>query len=230
MALITTSPNVRSALNREIVFAGDHVRLAGTIELPGTPAPRNGFPLLFILPHASSMDREDFHDYVQIALNTQAAIFRWDKRGTGHSGASAIGSTAQDAVNAYATALAQPGINRQQVMILAVGAATGVLGSNFEAFARLGRPAGVLLVANQLNAKDILALDAEIHILMSAQDWNPYMVYGNTAALAHRQVYPHGAGSTLISDSDRFLMVADARGRKRLHPDAQRVITAWMRR
>jgi len=25
-------------------------------------------------------------------------------------------------------------------------------------------------------------------------------------------------------------MVADARGRKRLHPDAQRVITAWMRR
>lgn len=192
--------------------------------------PSNGFPLLFVLPYASSNTRDDFNEYARIALHTGFAIFRWDKRCTGHSGSGARGSSTQDAVNAYEVALNQPEINRKQTVILAVGAGTGLLGNAYGLFARIQRPAGVLMVANQLTPEEILAIDTEIHILMSAEDWNAPETYGSAAAIAHRRTYPYGAGFTLIRESNRLLMVEYADGTAHLHEDARRVITAWLRR
>ncbi|MBL8130791.1 MAG: hypothetical protein JNL42_02955 [Anaerolineae bacterium] len=215
---------------REILFAGDHVRLSGQLDLPTTPAPRDGYPLLFILPHASSISRDDFDEYAATALRTGFAVFRWDKRGTGRSGSGGRGSSTQDAINAYETALLHEEINRRQAIILAVGAGTGMLGNAYGLFARLQRPAGALLIANQLSPEEILAIDTEIHILMSQEDWNAPEVYGSAAAIAHRQTYSYGAGFTLVSDCSRFLMTEYADGTSLLHEDARRVIAAWLRR
>lgn len=229
-SLLSPLPTLRAAISREVIFAGDHVRLAGQLDLPDSTPPAGGFPLLFILPYAFSNAREDFDEYARIASQTGYALFRWDKRGTGHSGSGGRGSTTQDAVNAYEIALSQPEINRKLAIILAVGAGTGMIGNAYGLFARIQRPAGVLMVANQLNPDEVLAVDTEIHILMSNEDWNPPETFGSAAALAHRRTYPYGAGFTLVRDSNRMLMVEYADGTPHLHEDARRVMIAWLRR
>jgi alpha-beta hydrolase superfamily lysophospholipase len=106
--------------------------------------------------------REDYAEYAQIALAHGYAVFRWDKRGSGRSGDSGRGSTTQDAANAYEIAVSQPDINRKRVVILAVGEGSALLGSAFGLFARTQHPYAVLLVANMLDANEILALDTRI--------------------------------------------------------------------
>ena len=208
----------------EIVFAGDEVRLAGQIDYPTRHRPENGFPLLFVLHHACCNTREDYRDYAQVALANGYAVFRWDKRGTGRSGASGRGSTTQDAANAYEIAVAQPEINHNRVVILAVGAGTALLGSSFGLFARTQHPYAVLLVANMLDPQEILALDTRIKILLSPEDWNTPEIYGEAACDAHKQAYRHGASFTLTDGGDRLLV--DAEGN--LYPDARKVIGDWL--
>ena len=212
----------------EIVFAGDEVRLAGQIDFPDTPRPENGYPLVFVLHHACCNAREDYADYAQIALVNGYAVFRWDKRGTGHSGDGGRGSTTQDAVNAYEVALAQPDINRKRVVILAVGAGSALLGSSFGLFARAQHPYAVLLVANMLDAEEILALDTRIKIMMSPEDWNLPETYGEAAAKAHKHAYHHGASFFLTDGGDRLLMTEDIYGRTSLHSSARKVISDWL--
>ena len=101
---------------REITFAGDGVPLSGQIDYPQTPAPVAGYPLVFILHHAGCNAREDYQHYADAALRGGFAVMRWDKRGTGRSGAGGRGSTTQDAVNAYEAALEQPKIDREHVI------------------------------------------------------------------------------------------------------------------
>ncbi|MEO8396376.1 MAG: hypothetical protein ABI700_25510, partial [Chloroflexota bacterium] len=188
----------------EIVFAGDEVRLAGQIDYPDTPRPENGYPLLFVLHHACCNMREDYADYAQIALAQGYAVFRWDKRGTGHSGDSGRGSTTQDAANAYEVAVSQPEINRKRVVILAVGSGSALLGSSFGLFARNQHPYAVLLVANMLDASEILALDTRIKIMMSPEDWNSPEIFGEAAVNAHMQAYRHGASFFLSDGGDNL--------------------------
>ncbi len=212
----------------ELVFAGDEVRLAGQIDYPDSPRPASGYPLLFVLHHACCNTREDYADYAQTALAAGYAVFRWDKRGTGHSGASGRGSTTQDSVNAYEIALAQPDINRRQVVILALGAGSGLLGSAFGLFARIQHPFAALLVANLLDPDAILALDTRVKIIMSAQDWNAPQVYGEQAAAAHQAAYRHGASYDLIDSEDRLLIDSDAAGKTALNDSARKGISAWL--
>src|SRR5687768_15080584 len=102
---------------RELRFAGDGVLLAGQIDYPLTPRPAAGYPLLFILHHAGCNTRDCYHDYAEMALETGFAVFRWDKRGTGRSGAGGRGSVTQDAVNAYEVAMEQPNVDRHRVVV-----------------------------------------------------------------------------------------------------------------
>lgn len=212
----------------EIVFAGDEVRLAGQIDYPDTPRPQDGYPLLFVLHHACCTSREDYSEYAEIALANGYAVFRWDKRGTGRSGDSGRGSTTQDAVNAYDIALMQPGINRKRAVILAVGAGSSLLGSSFGLFARIQHPYAVLLIANQLDPKDILALDTRVKIVMSPEDWNSPEIFGGAAAEAHKQAYRHGASYYLTEGGDRHLLLTDTYGKTHLHPGARKVIGDWL--
>jgi len=212
----------------EVVFAGDEVRLAGQIEYPTTLRPENGYPLLFVLHHACCNSREDYADYAKTALASGYAVFRWDKRGTGRSGDSGRGSTTQDAVNAYEIALTLPDVNHKQAVILAVGAGSSLLGNAYGLFARAQQPYAVLLVANQLDPDEILALDTRIKIIMGSEDWNTPEVFGEAAAHAHRQAYRHGASYYLAESSDRYLMAADTAGSVRLHSGTRKVIGDWL--
>ncbi len=216
------------AASDEIVFAGDEVRLAGQIDYPKSPRPENGYPLLFVLHHACCNTREDYNDYTEVALANGYAVFRWDKRGTGRSGDSGRGSTTQDAVNAYEIALSQPNVNRKRVVILAVASGTALLGSSFGLFARTQLPHAILLVANMLDENEILALDTRVKIIMSVEDWNSPLEYGEAACAAHKHAYKHGASFFLAEGGDRLLMATDDYGRNSLLPDARKVIGDWL--
>lgn len=216
------------AATNEVVFAGDEVRLAGQIDYPAIPRPAGGYPLLFMLHHACCNGREDYDEFAQVALARGFAVFRWDRRGTGRSGDSGRGSTAQDAVNAYEIALSQPDIDHKYAVIFAAGAGTGLLGSSFGLFARIQHPRAVLLVANLLGPDEILALDTRIEIIMSPQDWNSPLVYGEAACAAHQQAYRHGANFHLAEGGDRLLMDTLADGSTMLHRSARKAIDFWL--
>lgn len=220
----TVASALHMSASKEVVFAGDEVALGGQIDYPLTKRPVNGYPLIFVLHHACCNTRDEYTDYAQVALDKGFAVFRWDKRGTGRSGASGRGSTTQDAVNAYEIALAQPSINRKHAVILAVGAGSALLGSSFGLFARVQHPYGALLVANMLDPDEILAIDTRILILMGEDDWNPAVIYGEASARAHNHTYKHGASYRRIVGADR-LLTNQGMG---LHGDARKVIGSWL--
>lgn len=220
--MFTSALNISAS--KEFTFAGDEVTLGGQIDYPMTKRPSAGYPLIFVLHHACCNTREDYVDYAQVALDKGFAVFRWDKRGTGRSGASGRGSTTQDAVNAYEIALSQPSINRKQIVILAVGAGTALLGSSFGLFARQQHPFGAILIANMLDPEEILAVDTRALILMGEDDWNPASIYGEAAAQAHCAAYKHGATYERIPSADRLLMSNGFA----LHSHARKVMGSWL--
>lgn len=190
----------------EIAFAGDNVRLAGQIDYPGQPAPiGHGYPLLFTLHHAGWRSREDYDAYARLALRNGYAVFRWDKRGTGRSGGSGRGSTTQDSVLAYENALEQPGIDPERVLILAQSEASKLLGSSFGLFARVQRPAGVILVSNMLNEQEIQAIDAPVFIVQGDQDWHSPAHYALAASARHAEVYGAASGCYVAEGAGRSM-------------------------
>lgn len=209
----------------EVVFAGDKVRLAGQMDYPASPPPQDGYPLLFILHHAGTESRDWYTHFADIGVSSHYAAFRWDKRGTGRSGASGLGSSTQDAVNAYEIALEQPHINRKRVVILAQGAGTGLLGSSFGLFARIQAPYAVILASNMLDDEAVLAVDARLRIVVSDQDWNPWQKYGQMVCEAHNSVYKHGAEYAVVSGGDRKLMMPGGK----LHPHAEDALAHWLK-
>lgn len=190
---------------QELVFAGDGVRLSGQIDYPYSPPPQGQYPLIFVLHHAGCEAREGYQHFADIGLECRYAVFRWDKRGTGHSGAGGRGSTTQDAVNAYEIALDQPKIDHKRVIILAQGAGTALLGSSFGLFARIQHPYGVILATNMLDETAIKAIDTRVQIIVGQDDWNPWQKYGKAACDAHNATYRHGASFYVAPFADRSL-------------------------
>lgn len=216
-----------SSTLREVTFAGDSVLLSGQVDYPQRPVPKEGFPLLFILHDAQCTTRERYIAHAQVALENGFAVFRWDKRGTGRSGASALGSTTQDAVNAYEIALEQPQVNRRRVIILAQGAGTGILGTSYGLFARLQNPYGVILASNMLENEAVLAIDTRVLIVVGEKDWNPWQQYAELACEAHRKAYSHGAEYHIIPGSDRKLLDL-SRPAPIIHRQALIVMAQWL--
>ncbi|RMG78905.1 MAG: hypothetical protein D6712_20540 [Chloroflexi bacterium] len=194
---------------RELRFAGDGVSLAGQIDYPAHTPPQNGFPLIFVLHHAGCNSREDYQHYADAGLQQGYAVFRWDKRGTGRSGAGGRGSTTQDAVNAYETALEQPHVNRKLAYIIAQGGGTRLLGSAFGLFARVQMPKGVVLVGNRLTPEEVLAITTRLHIIHGTKDWNDWRTYGEEAAKAHKNKYRYGTSHFICEGADKGLYDAD---------------------
>jgi alpha/beta superfamily hydrolase len=220
------TPGSELSVSREFMFAGDEVRLAGQMDYPVTSQTPSGFPLLFVLHYAGSTTRDDYQGLAAVALECSYAVFRWDKRGTGRSGGSARGSAVQDAVNAYAVALEQPGINRRRVVVAAYGAGTSLLGSAFGLFARLQHPHAALLIANKLDSDAILALDCPVQIVAGDAELTPWKPYAEEASLSHRRTYAHGAAFALASGADHLLRLPNGE----LHSGARDVIRAWLER
>ncbi len=208
----------------ELVFAGDSVSLSGQIDYPFSPPPSDGYPLIFILHHAGYNSRDWYWPFASLGLDCGYAVFRWDKRGTGRSGASGRGSVTQDAVSAYEVALAQPLIDHNRVVILAEDAGTGMLGNAYGLFARLQKPRGVILLANMLDEDSVLAIDAELCIMMSESDWYPWQKYAQATCEAHRKMYDFGASYYVVPGSvDRKLIE-----NHRLPAAARSVLTDWL--
>ncbi len=196
------------SLTCQLAFAGDGVRLAGQIDYPkANHQAGQGSPLIFILPHAGWHTRQHYQSYARIALNIGYAVFRWDRRGTGDSGAGGWGNSTQDALKAYETALAQPGINRHKVIIFAQAESTQTLAENFGLFARIAQPNGVLLASNRLDAKSITSIDAPLYIVQGERDWHDGDQYARSPIQAHNETFTHGAQYYIAPDADHDMMV-----------------------
>ncbi len=213
---------------REVIFAGDNVRLAGQIEYPKT-APANGvsYPLMVVLHHAGGNTRVDYHHYAQVALECGYAVFRWDKRGTGNSGASGLGSALSDAVAAYAIALKQPYIDQTHAVILAQGEGTLLFSEGFAEFEAVQPVFGALLIGNMLDAREILNIKTRVQILLGAKDWLNWEVYGKAASDNHRRTYPYGSQFTVAHHADRMLFDTRKPG-MRFHIGAKQIIKDWL--
>lgn len=223
---------VRRALHlgstRELTFAGDGVVLSGQIDYPAIPKPQGGFPLLFVMHHAGCNTRDCYNHYAELALESGYAVFRWDKRGTGRSGAGGRGSTTQDAVYAYEVAIEQDHINPRRTIIVAQGAGTGMLGSSFGLFARVQPPYGVILISNLLDEQAILAIEAPLQIIMAEDDWNPWTTYAEAVCTAHNAAYRYGATYYVAKNADRAL--ADLTDPTQdFHRGARQVMEEWLR-
>jgi alpha-beta hydrolase superfamily lysophospholipase len=219
--------NIVAARTVEFTFAGDGVLLAGQIDYPASPRPAAGYPLIFVLHHAGGNTRADYNHYARVGMNAGYAVFRWDKRGTGRSGAGGRGSTTQDAVNAYEIALEQPNVDHHHVVILAQGAGTTLLGSSFGLFARLQKPYGVILAANMLDERAVLAIDSHVQIIVGERDWIPWKQYAKAACDAHNNTYKSGASYYVAPYGDRTLM--DTRTQTgAFHEGAAHIIEDWL--
>jgi uncharacterized protein len=210
---------------REIIFAGDGVRLAGQVDYPATPPLADGFPLIFVLHHAGGNTRADYEHYACIGLECGYAIFRWDKRGTGRSGAGGRGSTLQDAIKAYEVALQQPHVNPNRVIILAQGEGTLMLSDLFGSLHKLQQPYASLLVGNLLDQRDILALDTRVKIIIGESDWISWQEYGKKACDAHNACYHYNSSFSVAHHADRMLI--DTRNRS-IHIGAKHIIKDWL--
>lgn len=198
--------SVRVGHTEELVFAGDGVRLSGQIDYPTPRSLQTTYPLIFVLHHAGSDNRSGYQHFAHAGLEAGYAVFRWDKRGTGRSGAGGRGSTTQDAVNAFEVALEQPRVDRRRVVILAQDAGTALLGSSFGLFARIQSPRGVVLASNRLDEKAVVAIESQVLILMGQNDWNPWQKFGKMVADAHQVAYRYGSSYYVAPYADRMLI------------------------
>lgn len=212
---------------RELAFAGDGVRLAGQIDYPQITPVGSGFPLLFVIPHAGSTSRHDYDHLVQVALNAGFTIFRWDKRGTGRSGAAVSGSVVEDAVNAYDTALHQPHIDYERIVIVAQSEGTVLLGENYGLFGRIRQPDGVLLLGNMLNPQAILAVNTRLLVVTGDTDWNDWKIYAREACDAHNKAYGLDAEYYIARNANRMLKVNQGESGP-FHFGAEKHITDWL--
>lgn len=208
-----------------VCFAGDDVRLAGQIDYPLGTAPAAGFPLIFIIQHATCNSRREYEHITKLGTEMNAAVFRWDKRGTGASGAGCTGSVTVDTLRAYQTAVTHPHINPAQVVIFAQNEGTMLLGEAFRQFRQIHKPCGVLLAGNMLDEKAVLALDVPLHIVVSRNDWNAWQIYAEAAADAHAERYRMVPSFYVATNANRRLMYTHG---GTFHRGAEASIKHWL--
>ena len=222
--------SIRAALAKagsvhEVIFAGDRVCLSGQIDYPNRRAPQAGWPLLFILSNACCTGRHNFRQHRRIGNRVGFAVFRWDKRGTGRSGASGQGFPERDALNAYKTALGQMDIDPTRLVIWAQTDASLLLGSHYRRFKAIQPPRRIILAGNMLDEKAILNIDAPLSFVSGEYDWNRPSRYALKASSAHERHYRLGSRAYVAPYADRRLV--DRRSR-RFHAQAESAIQDWL--
>jgi pimeloyl-ACP methyl ester carboxylesterase len=178
-----------AAERREVRFVSGDVELAGELDLPMGSGPH---PLVFIIHHSGPVPRDAYGYLAEILLRAGYAVFRFDKRGTGASGGVYGCCERDDALAAYRAAVAQAGIDRCRVFIVAQSIGTQHLAMRFEEYAQVQSPRGVALLSSLLHASDIVRIAAPIIIIVadSEPDLN---AIGPEAAAAHNARFPASA-------------------------------------
>jgi len=175
---------------KHFFFAGDNVRLAGQIDYPDRmPTTDSGYPLIFIIQHATSNTREGYAHIARLGNDLGIAVMRWDKRGTGNSGAGGSGSIQIDTLGAYETAITQPHIDREKVIIFAQNEGTLLIAEAYQEFENLHHPLGIILSGNMVDETLITRFDTQLHIVTSKNDWNAWQIYAETVSKAHTHKY-----------------------------------------
>jgi len=207
-------------------FAGDNVRLAGQIDYPASKRPPEGYPLIFVIPHATSTSRADFDHIAALGNDAGAAVFRWDKRGTGKSGSSANGTSDMDVVKAYESAIVLPSINPEKMIVFAQNEGSLILEEFYKHILKLRRPLGVILAGNMLDEESILTINVPVHIVASKNDWNAWQTYAEAAADAHAAKYRFNASFYVATNTNRLLMYTSG---NTFHKGAESSIKHWLK-
>lgn len=209
-----------------LFFAGDHVRLAGQMDYPITPHADTGYPLIFIIQHATCTSRHGYLHFARLGTELGIAVFRWDKRGTGNSGSGGEGTITGDTLAAYEMALSQKGMDRQQVIILAQNEGSLLLSEAYDQFAAIQKPLGVILAGNMLDEKQIVGIKAPLLVLVSKNDWNDWHIYAETATKAHNRAYKSNSSFYVAPNTNRRLMYDNGGA---FHRGAAQVIADWLK-
>jgi hypothetical protein len=209
-----------------LFFAGDQVRLAGQMDYPLAPHAETGYPLIFIIQHATCTSRHGYLHFARLGTELGMAVFRWDKRGTGNSGSGGEGTVTGDTLAAYEMALTQKAIDRNQVIILAQNEGSLLLSEAYEQFTAIQKPLGVILAGNMLDEKQIISIKAPVQVLVSKNDWNDWRIYAETATNAHNRVYKFNSSFFVAPNTNRRLMYDNGGA---FHRGAAQSITDWLK-
>lgn len=208
-----------------VLFAGDGVSLTGQVDYPRIPCDSRGYPLLFVIQHATCTTRQGYAHIARLGTEMGMAVFRWDKRGTGSSGAGAAGSVNQDTLYAYAAALNQASIDRNRVIIFAQNEGSILLAEDFRRFKAIQKPLGVVLAGNMLDEEQVLAIEAPVHIVVSKNDWNSWQIYAEAASRSHARHYGGHSSFYVAPNTNRRLMYDNG---GTFHRGAEQSIRTWM--
>lgn len=207
-------------------FAGDDVCLAGQIDYPQDSIPQNGYPLIFVIQHGTSMSRADYRHVSSLGMAVGSAVFRWDKRGTGRSGCGSIGTLENDTYKAYQFALSLPSIDPNRVIIFAQSEGTLLLGQEYIQFASIQKPQGIILAGNMLDGKAVLTIDSPIHFVVSKNDWNDWHIYAEQASDSHAEKYDYAPSFYVATNTNRLLMYSSG---NTFHKGTETSIKHWLK-
>jgi alpha/beta superfamily hydrolase len=186
---------------RQIPFTAGDVTLAGELDLPRTDG---AAPLAFIIHHSGPVGRDAYGYMAELLTAAGFAVFRFDKRGVGASGGEYGCCEAEDALAAYRAAVAQDGIDRQRVFIVAQSIGTEHLAAHFADFAAIQPPVGVLLLSSLLGPEQVTAIAAPVHIIVADSEPNLDAVCAQ-AVQAHQTAWPYGATCYVAAHSEHTL-------------------------
>lgn len=226
MATERLEPKLPSvAVSDYVFFTGDRVQLAGQMDYPEILPLAHGYPVIFTIQHATCNSRTGYEHLTRLGTEVGFAVFRWDKRGTGGSGAGGGGSVTEDTLSAYRAALAQRMTDPAQTFIIAQNEGTLLLGEAFEEFAAIQKPVGVVLLGNMLDEKQILALSVPVLAIVSKNDWNAWQIYAEAAVKAHNKAHRLGSEFFVAPNTNRRLMYENG---GTFHRESAQTIQNWL--
>lgn len=226
MSYVLQTAESTSGTREHVFFAGDEVQLAGQIDYPVLPLPVTGYPLIFVIQHATCNSRNGYAHITRLGNEMGMAVFRWDKRGTGKSG-SGGGSSTLDAVQAYKAAVHQPHINADYAVILAQNEGSLILQEAWTVFRQINVPCGVVLSGNMLDEKAITTLDVPVTVVSSKNDWNAWQIYARDASAAHSRRYPQWPPSYYVATNSNRRLLYEHGGA--FHRGASQHIHDWLK-
>jgi pimeloyl-ACP methyl ester carboxylesterase len=213
------------AVSDYVFFAGDRVQLAGQMDYPEILPLEHGYPVIFTIQHATCNSRTGYEHIARVGTEVGCAVFRWDKRGTGSSGAGGGGSVTEDTLAAYRTALVQRMIDPAKLFVIAQNEGTILFGEAYDEFAAIQKPAGVVLLGNMLDEKQILAIKAPVLSIVSKNDWNAWQIYADAAVKAHNKVHRLNSEFYVAPNTNRRLMYENGGS---FHREAALTIQNWI--
>jgi pimeloyl-ACP methyl ester carboxylesterase len=216
---------------REIRFPSQGTMLAAELDMPEADAPP---ALVFVIHHSGAVQRDAYGYLAEVLLPAGYAVFRFDKRGTGTSEGQYGCCESDDALAAYRAAVAQPGIDRCNVFIVAQSIGTTYLAARFSEYENILRPRGVVLLSNLVRADEIGAISVPVHIIVS--DSEPELqAIGYQAAAAH-QKYGYETSIYIADHTEHTLFDVqagpidwnDPGWTRRYHRGAMNSLIAWL--